>query len=104
MFLSVILIGKTSNFFLHYSAETNKILNTAMFTLIGIAYLVFAFAWKKKLLNLIFIVCGLYLIGMNFIDDFELKSIIGIVCILLPMLITRFLSNEINKYSNGKFL
>ena len=92
--IGIVLIGKISNWFLDYSDETNQILNAAMFTLIGIAYLVGGFVWDKKLNNIIFLVCGIYLIAMNFIGDFGLKSIIGIVCILTPMLIARFSPEE----------
>jgi len=42
-------------------------------------------------------VCGIYLIAMNFIGDFGLKSIIGITCIWTPMLIARFLTEEIDE-------
>lgn len=79
---------------MNYSDETNQILNAGMFTLIGIAYLVGGFVWNKIPINIIFIVCGIYLISMNFIDNFGVKSIIGIVCILTPMLIARFLSDK----------
>lgn len=92
--IGIVLIGKISNWFLNYSDETNQILNAGMFTLIGIAYLVGGFVWNKKLINIIFLVCGIYLIAMNFIGDFGLKSIIGIVCILIPMLIARFSTDE----------
>ena len=92
--IGIVLIGKISNWFLSYSDETNEILNTGMFTLIGIAYLVKDFVWDKKLINLIFIGCGTYLIGMNFIGDFTLKSIVGIACIVTPMLIARFSTEE----------
>lgn len=92
--IGIVLIGKISNWFLNYSDETNQILNAGMFTLIGIAYLVGGFVWNKKLINIIFLVCGIYLIAMNFIGDFGLKSIIGIVCILTPMLIARFSTDE----------
>lgn len=92
--IGIILVGKISNWFLNYSDETNQILNAGMFTLIGIAYLVGGFIWDKKLTNIIFLICGIYLIAMNFIDDFGLKSIIGIVCILTPMLIARFSPEE----------
>lgn len=92
--LGIVLVGKMSNWFLNYSDETNQILNAGMFTLIGIKYLVGGFIWDKKLKNVIFIVCGLYLIGMNFIGDFVIKSIIGIIAILLPMLIARFSPEE----------
>ncbi|WP_299701375.1 hypothetical protein [uncultured Pontibacter sp.] len=92
--IGIILIAKTSNWFLNYSEETNVIINVAMFTLIGIAYLVGGFNWNKKPNNIIFVVCGLYLVGMNFIADFGLKSIIGVICILVPMFIARFSPEE----------
>jgi hypothetical protein len=92
--LGVVLVGKISNWFLDYSEETNQMLSTTMFTLIGIAYLVGAFSWDKKLTKLIFLICGTYLIAMNFISDFELKSILAIACILTPMLIARFSPKE----------
>ncbi|WP_179333056.1 hypothetical protein [Winogradskyella costae] len=93
--IGIILIGKISNWFLNYSDETNQILNAGMFTLIGIAYLVGGFIWDKKLTNIIFLICGMYLIAMNFIGNFKIyKSIIGIACILTPMLITRFSPEE----------
>ncbi|MFD2567320.1 hypothetical protein [Pseudotenacibaculum haliotis] len=90
----IVFIGKISNWFLNYSDEVNDMLNTGMFALIGIAYLIGGFVWDKKLINFIFIVCGLYLIVMNFVGDFGLKSVIGIVCILTPMLITKFSPEE----------
>ena len=95
--ITIVFIGKISNWFLNYSDETNQILNVAMFTLIGIAYMYTGFIWDKKLIKTILIVCGLYLIVANFISDFYLKSIIGIVCILVPMLIIRFSQKEVDE-------
>jgi len=95
--LGIILIGKIANWFLDFSDETNQILSAGMFTLIGIAYLVGGFTWDKKLTKLIFLICGVYLIAMNFMSDFDFKSILAIVCILTPMLIARFSSEETEK-------
>ncbi|GAT63532.1 hypothetical protein [Paludibacter jiangxiensis] len=92
--IGIVLVGKISNWFLHYSDETNHIMNVGMFTLLGISYLVGAFVWNKKLIKVVFIICGIYLIGMNFVGDFGLKSIIGIVCIFTPMLISDFFPKE----------
>ena len=92
--IGIVLIGKISNWFLNYSDETNQILNTVMFTLIGIAYLAGGFIWDKKLTTLIFLICGMYLVAVNFIGDFALKSIIKIVCILTPILIVQFSPKE----------
>ena len=92
--IGIILVGKISNWFLNYSDETNKILNTAMFCLIGVAYLAFSWAFDKLLLKIIFAICGIYLILMNFIPNFSWNSIIGIICILTPMIIGKFLPEE----------
>ena len=92
--IGIVLIGKISNWFLNYSDETNKLLNTVMFCLIGIAYLTFSWALDKAILKLIFVICGLYLIVMNFIPDFGWNSRIGITCILTPLVIGKFLPEE----------
>jgi hypothetical protein len=98
----IILIAKISNWFFSYNDLTNKIINAAMFVLIGIAYLVVGFFWEKKIINIIFIACGGYLIIMNFMDNFILKSIIGILCILTPMLIARFSPKQTTKKARRK--
>mgnify|MGYP005995152693 CR=1 FL=1 len=92
--IGIVLIGKISNWFLNYSDETNKILNTAMFCLIGIAYLAFSWSFEKKILKLALAICGIYLVIMPFTTDFSWNSIIGIVCILTPMIIGKFLLDE----------
>lgn len=93
--IAIILIAKILNWLFNYNDEMDQILNIGMFTLIGIAYLVGGFIWNKNLTNIIFLISGIYLIVMNFIGDFGiLKSIIGIVCILTPMLIIRFSPEE----------
>ena len=92
--LGIVLAGKISDWFLNYTDETNQILNTAMFCLIGLAYIVFAWAFDKMLLKLILGGCGVYLILMNFLDDFFMKSIIGIVSVLTPMILGYFMPEE----------
>ncbi len=87
----LVLIAKISNWFLHYSNEINTYINKTMFTLIGIAYLVGSIVWDKKILNMTFLVCGIYIFIMNFIPHFSLKSILGILCIILPLFMVRFL-------------
>ena len=93
--LGIVLIGKVSNWFLDFNDETNQLLNTAMFCLIGVAYLTFAWAYEKTLLKTIFLFCGVYVILMNFIPDFGwIKTVIGIVCVLTPLIIRRFSPEE----------
>lgn len=50
------------------------------------------FIWNSKLTNLFFLGGGTYLIAMNFFDEFWSKSIFGIICIIVPILIVRFSS------------
>lgn len=86
----VVLVGKISNWFLNYSDETNKIINTTMFCLIGIMYLFFSWALDKIIHKLILGVCGLYIIIMNFIPSYIWNSILGIVCLIVPLIIGKF--------------
>lgn len=92
--IGIVLLGKISNWFLNYNDEINKILNTAMFCLIGIAYIAFAWAFDKVILKIIFALCGAYLIIMNFVPDFIWDSIFAFICILTPMLIGKFLPDK----------
>lgn len=98
--LVFVLIGKVSSRFLDFSDETNQLLNTAMFSLIGLAYLAFSWAYDQILWRSIFLFCGVYVILMNFIPDFGWwKTIIGIICIVTPLIFRRFLpdvGHEVN--------
>lgn len=80
--IAVVLFGKVLNWLLHFSDETNQILNTIMFSLIGISYLVYGFVWENKWLKTVVIACGVFLIVMNFFERNLVLDIIGIVCIL----------------------
>lgn len=85
-----VLLGRMLGWVLHLNEEADKILNMGMFTLIGIAYLVMGFVWDNKLLQFIILICGVFLIGMNFLENNTILNIMGIVCILTPMIIARF--------------
>jgi hypothetical protein len=88
--LGLIFFAKLLNWILHFSDQVNMILNTAMFCLIGIAYIVMATAWNNKFIRTIFLACGVFLIVMNFLGQNVFFNILGIASILTPMLIGRF--------------
>lgn len=94
--LGVVLAGKILNWLLHFNDTTNFILNTSMFSLIGIAYIVVGAIWDKRAGKVILIFCGLFLITYNFLPENIVFQIVGIACILVPMLIARF-SKDIPK-------
>jgi hypothetical protein len=92
--IAIVLVAKVMNWFLHFSPEVNSIISTAMFSLIGIAYVYTGLHWNKKLIQTIFILCGIFLIGMNFLNETTWISIMAIICLLTPMVIGRISSKE----------
>ena len=92
--LAVVLVGQFSNWIFDYNDDTIQVLNTAMFSLIGVAYLVFSWFFNKKLLNLILAVCGTYLIVMTFFSNSILTWTLAIISILTPMILGKFLPEE----------
>lgn len=90
----LVLAGKILNWLLNFSDATNQLLNIVMFSIIGISYTVMGFYWHHKLTKIVITTCGLFLIAMNFFPGSTLLQIVGIVCILTPMLIARFHKEE----------
>ncbi len=88
--ICLVLFAKILNWILHFNDETNRILNMIMFIIIGIAYLVLGYMWDSKLTKIIITTCGLFLITMNFLGNNILLDILGIICILIPMLIALY--------------
>jgi hypothetical protein len=88
-----VLLAKIASIFLHFNAQTKEIINISMFSLIGVAYIIFGIAWDKKLAKSIIIGCGVYLIVMNFFPKHTALYIIGIACILIPAFIGKFSKN-----------
>lgn len=84
-----VLIARILGWFLNFDEGVDKVLNTVMFTLIGIAYIGMGFTWDNKLIQFVVLTCGVLLIGFNFVESNATVNIIAIVCILLPMIIAR---------------
>jgi hypothetical protein len=97
--IALVLIGKAANWVLHFSHETNRLLNMAMFSLIGIAFIVQGYVWHNKFTKTIITLCGLFLIAVNFFDENMILDIIGIICILTPILIARFYKEQPDEMS-----
>ncbi len=88
--IMLILLGKISNWIFDFPDEVNEILNTIMFCTIGIAYLIGAFAYSNPWYRVVFALCGIYLISMNFVERTIILTIIGIICLVTPMILARF--------------
>lgn len=88
--LALVILGKILNWFLNFNSEINDVLNIAMFSLIGIAYIGMGYVWKKSVIKIVIIACGVFLIVINFFRSSMVLDIIGIFCILIPMIIARF--------------
>lgn len=92
--LFLVLAAIVLGYIFDFGDEIDALIRTIMFCLIGIAYLTFAWAFDKLALKLTFLSCGVYVIIMNFLPDFEIKSIIGIICIVIPFILIRILPEE----------
>ena len=95
--IGVVLFGKVLSWVLHFNDPVNHLLNTAMFCLIGLAYLVVGYSWDNKIASLVIVACGLFLLVMNILPRNVILYITGIVSIIIPMLIARFSDNSSNK-------
>ena len=87
--LVAVLIARFTDIFFNYSEETDQLITTSMFCLLGVGYIRFAFLESQKGYQLLFALCGMYLIIMNFIEKNDILTIIGIICILLPLVLRR---------------
>jgi hypothetical protein len=88
--IALVLMAKISHWFLKYDEKTVNIINLAMCCLIGTYYVIVGFALNETRFKLLFVCCGLYLIVMNFLNEMSIISIIGVVCMLAPMLVGKY--------------
>ncbi len=89
LLLAMVIVGKISNYFFHYSDETNKLIDALMYVFIGIYYIIASFGLDNRIFKIIYILCGIYVIVMNFMD-FKHNSLVGLICILIPWAIGWF--------------
>ena len=84
----IVLTVKISDWFLAYDDGTDEIINTVMFSLIGLYYLIMGFQ-LKNIWKFVFAGCGVYLILMNFLPENPYITVIGIICMLIPMIVAK---------------
>ena len=84
-----VIIAKISNWVFSYSETTNEIINTIMFCLIGVGYIYWAITQTHRLYQILVLLCGMFVILMNFIEKSSYLTIIGIVCLIIPMVLFR---------------
>jgi hypothetical protein len=68
IFDNIVLFGQILNWILKLNDKVEQLLNTAMFSLIGLSYIVLGYAQENKILRIIAIICGVYLIAWNFFE------------------------------------
>lgn len=88
--VAIILLAKILGWFLNYNEKTNTIINSLMFIVIGIYYLIFGVALTELKLKITLIISGIFLICMNFLPNSIVLSIIGIACIIIPILLVKY--------------
>lgn len=93
--LWIVLLGKILNWFLDFNENVNMALTIALFTLIGIAYVIGGYIWRKQPVKTIFLLCGMYLVLMNFFANNAVLSVSAIICILCPCWLSAFQKTKI---------
>ena len=88
--IALVLLATVLDWLVHFSEPVNRVIHVVMFTLIGIAYLVMAYALTPVFPRLVIFLCGLLLLVLTFLDKNTWSDITRIGCILVPMLIARF--------------
>lgn len=78
--LTVVLLLLFSRHFFDIDEKTLDILWTILMFMLGFFYLVLA--------------CGIFIFAMKFFPDSGLKSIIGIICFIAPLIMARFFPIE----------
>lgn len=96
IFAIIIFLAKISGLFINYSEKTNNIINSLMFTVIGIYYLIFGIVLTELKLKIALIISGIFLIFMNFLPNNIVLNIIGIACIVIPMILAKY-SKEVKQ-------
>ena len=85
-----ILLAKVSSWFIDYSENIENLINTAMFSLIGIYFIVMGIVFDKKLLKAIFLICGAILIIFNFIELNGFIEFIKLIALVVPIALGYF--------------
>ena len=88
---ATIIIAKVLNWVIGFNESTHDLINKAMFILIGVSYLIFGYALDQLRYRLITMVCGIFLISMNFLPKNNYMIAAAIISILATILIKRFL-------------
>jgi hypothetical protein len=88
--LGMVLIAKIANWFFSFDEATNDLINTVMFCLIGTIYIIWSVYQTKINFKVLLVLCGIVIISMNFISLGYWFKIVGIVCILIPIVLFQF--------------
>ena len=88
---ATIILAKVLNWVIGFNESTHDLINKAMFILIGVSYLIFGYALDQMRYRLITILCGIFLISMNFLPKNNYMIAAAIISILATILIRRFL-------------
>lgn len=88
--IALVLPAKVANWFLDLNRELTNLISTVMFCLIGLGYIFMnQHTFDQKWPKILTMVCGSYIILMNFINKNTFLTIVGIICIVSPLILAR---------------
>lgn len=86
----LVIISQALKLFLALPSSYDDGVYVATFSLIGAAYMNGARIWDKWWEKAAYLVCGIYLIVMNFWLNSWAVHLVGVLALFLPVLIARF--------------
>ena len=85
----IILIGKILNWFIDFDPSFSNGLNIAMFTLIGIYWLYWAWSYDHKFIKALFFIGGIYLLIHKWIIIPDFLSGVMVVLAFAPWILVK---------------
>lgn len=86
----LVIVSQALKLFLEVPQNYDDLVYSIMFCLIGVAYINGARIWDKWWEKATYLVCGIYLIAMNFWLNGWAVHLFGMLALFTPILIARF--------------
>lgn len=102
--LGIVIIGQIAGMVMHFEPDIKKILNTFMFCLIGIGYIARVLDQKSIEIRIFVILCGIFLIVMNFVPRTNVMYIFAGVALVVPgiLFLSKAKKKEVEEVDSGK--
>ena len=93
----ITLLAIISSWFITYEPATKAVIYQALFCLLGTLYFINGLSAEENKHKIIFIICGIFIISIGFINRSLWINLLGVIAILTPIIIRRLNAKPISK-------